>query len=193
MRATRTSHTTRTAAWRGLVLLLGAGLITGCTEAGPVEPRVEPTPTILADGAQQHWVRSTFFVDNIVFIACLNEDVRFFGVSPFQYHEVVSASGNRQWKLQILPQNTKNEAEFGPFLAVGQSSGRVYEYENGGPINEMFHLGPGEVHTIVDKEVFVAENGDRLEVHLRAHLTINANGELVVLRVDLTDFECISR
>ena len=70
---------------------------------------------------------------------------------------------------------------------------KVYLYKNGGPLNESFHLAAGEVHTYLDRETYVAENGDSLTATLPLHVTTNANGQLTVDKSDDSGFQCTDR
>jgi len=169
------------------LLMLGtAFLIGGCQDSMPTEAR-SARAALPTFSAAQDWVRSSFTVDNIFFVDCLGEDVRFFGEVPFQYHQVTSSSGNFSYHFQLRPQ-TPN---IPPFFAQGQTSGKLYTYKNGGPSNESFHLGAGEVFTVVGNETYVAEDGDRLKGKARIHVTVNANGELIVSRFEVGPHECV--
>jgi len=153
------------------------------TEAALVKP-VAPTVR-----AAQHWERSSFFVDDVSFIDCLGENVRAFGEVLFQYHEVITSSGNFSYHFQIRP-TTPNGT---PFFIQGQTSGKLFQYKNGLPGNESFHLGPGEVATFVIVETYVAEDGDRVVGKVRFHVTANANGELTVSRTEEESFRCVEK
>lgn len=116
--------------------------------------------------------------------------MRFFGEVPFQYHEVTSSSGNFTFHQQLSPV-TPNTPQFS---ATGQTSGQVFWYRNGGPINFMeVHLSVGSVTTTVDNEVYVASNGDRLNASFQLHETVNANGVVTVLKVEPTNFQCVRK
>ncbi len=131
------------------------------------------------NGAVTQWERDSFQVDNPgLFIPCLGEEVRFFGEVPYKRHTVTSASGNTSYHFQLTPV-TPNQP---PFTGVGNVSGTVWHYQNGLPINESFHLGPGEVLNVQVRESYYTDNGDRLTSNIRIHFTTNAGGELVVSR-----------
>jgi hypothetical protein len=168
--------------------ILGAGfLIGGCQDSAPTEaPSVKDVPTV---SAAQSWERSSFFVDQVLFIDCLGENVRAFGEVLFQYHEVTSSSGNFSYHLQFRPATPNTP----PFFIQGQTSGKLFRYKNGLPANESFHLGPGEVYTFGTVETFVAEDGDRLVGKVNIHVTINANGELTVSRMEPESFRCVDK
>jgi hypothetical protein len=189
MLSTRPHHARALTFVRLLTLFLGGFLLSSCRDTGATGPSAEHLSPTLSTQASQSWVRSSFFFDNTGFVACLGENVRFFGEAPFRYHEVTSGSGNFSFHLQLVPATPNTP----PFFAVAQTSGKVYLYKNGGPINETFHLAAGQVHTVIDNETYVADNGDRLTVSLRAHMTVNANGVLTVSRTEFTDFECVNR
>jgi hypothetical protein len=171
------------------LLMLGTAFLAGgcqdpvSTEAPSVKA-VSPTAS-----AAQNWERSSFFVDNVIFIDCLGENVRAFGEVLFQYHEVTTSSGNFSYHFQLRPATPNTP----PFFVQGQTSGKLFRYKNGLPANESFHLGPGEVFTFVTLETYVAEDGDRLVGSLRVHLTVNANGELTVSRLEEGPLECVEK
>jgi hypothetical protein len=165
---------------RPLSLLLGVFLIASCQGPESIAPSVTSgNPSFRAD---QSWERSSFFTENRIFAECLGEVVRVFGVVEFQYHEVTSGAGNFHFNFQLRPV-TPNTPQF---FAQGLTSGKLFQYKNGLPINESFHLAAGEVHTIVGNEVYVAANGDRLLVTYRLHVTVNANGELTASRSEFS-------
>lgn len=171
---------------KALHLAMVSVFLWGCHDPAPVESSSDrPTPVF---SATQTWNRSSFFQDATLFIACLGEPVRFVGEVPFYYHAVTSDAGTFSYKLQFRPE-TPNQPQFS---ATGQTTGRVFWYKNGLPVNESFHAGPGEVHTLTDYEVYVADNGDRFKVYLRVHMTVSANGELTVSRSDFSGFECVT-
>ncbi len=134
-------------------------------------------------GADQSWVHSSFFADNLIFIDCLGENVRFFGEVPFDFHEVTSGAGNFHFQF-FFPAVTPNTPQF---FGVGQTSGKVFQLKYGDPQMETFHLAAGEVHNFgVHNEVFVAEDGEQLRSDYQLHTTVNANGEVTVSREELS-------
>jgi hypothetical protein len=189
MKKPRTSRDVTAHALVVWLLILGtAFLIGGCQDSVPTEaPSVKAVPPTAS--AAQSWERSSFFVDNVFFVDCLGENVRAFGEVPFQYHEVTSSSGNFSYHFQLRP-FTPNSP---PFLIQGQTTGKLFRAKHGIPGNESFHLGPGEVFTFVINETYVAEDGDRLVGKLNLHLTVNANGELTVSRLEMGPLECVEK
>jgi hypothetical protein len=113
--------------------------------------------------------------------------MHFYGEVPYMMHEVTSGSGGYDYFFQLLPVTPNSP----PYYAVGETSGEVFRNAFGFPINQSFHLAAGEVYTFLDHEAYVAANGDKLVLWVRVHLTINANGELVVERMDVFDFQCL--
>ena len=171
------------------LLMLGTAILGGgCQDAVPTEaPSVKAvSPTA---SAAQSWERSSFFVDQVVFIDCLGENVRAFGEVQFQYHEVTTSAGNFSYHFQLRPATPNGPA----FFIQGQTSGKLFRYKNGLPGNESFHLGPGEVSSFVTVETYVAEDGDRVVGKVRFHVTVNANGELTVSRDEDESFRCMER
>jgi hypothetical protein len=149
----------------------------------PVAPASILAPNFQATST---WTRSSFFVDVTLSIPCLGENVRFHGEVPFMLHEVTTPSGGSHSFLQLAPLTPVTP----PYFAEGLTSGTVYRYHNGLPINQMFSAGPGEVITIHDREVYVADNGAELRVSFVRHLTVNANGDVIVDRAESSDFLC---
>lgn len=150
----------------------------------PTAPSAAPAPNFRATSTV---TRASFFADNTLFIACLEEYVRFHGEVPYVQHQVARPSGDSLFTIQFVPVTPVTP----PFVAEAQTSGTVYVYKNGQPINQVFVVGPGQVITIVDREVYVADNGDQLRLSFRQHLTVNANGEVTVDRSDAFEFECV--
>jgi hypothetical protein len=165
-------------------------LLAGCAgepSAPTRETASEVDPTSAgALRAESAWERSSFTVDGVQPCACLGEDVRFFGEVSFQYHEVTSGSGNFQFKWQAAPV-TPNGPQF---YVQGQTSGKLFQYRNGAPLNQSVHVGPGEVESFIDYEIYVAEDGTKLYVIFSVHTTVNAKGELIVERIDPFSVEC---
>ena len=170
------------------LLTLGTTFLVGsCQETVPTEERsVNVVPSA---SATQSWERASFFVDQVVFIDCLGENVRAFGEVQFQYHEVTTSAGNFSYHFQLRPATPNVPA----FFIQGQTSGKLFRYKNGLPGNESFHLGPGEVSSFVTVETYVAEDGDRVVGKVRFHVTINANGELTVSRMEPESFRCVEK
>jgi len=171
---------------RPLSLTLLPLLLAAC-EQPPVAPDQAPGPSFQA---ASEWTRASFSYDFPgVFVACRGETMHFYGEVPYKMHEVTTASGGYNYFFQLSPATPASP----PYYGVGETSGKVYLYKNGGPLNESFHLAAGEVHTYLDRETYVAENGDRLSVDRTFHITTNANGQLTVDRFEDTGYQCIDR
>lgn len=156
-------------------------------ERQPVAPDQVLRPEF---AATSDWTRLSFLFDFPgVFVACRGETMHFYGEVPYQWHQVTSASGVYNYHFQLSPATPGSP----PYYGVGETSGTVYLYKNGGPLNESFHLAAGEVHTYLDREAYVAENGDRLIVNRTFHITTNANGQLTVNKFEDTGYQCIDR
>lgn len=161
-------------------------LLVAC-ERQPAAPDPALRPSFQATS---DWTRASFFFDFPgVFVACRGETMHFFGEVPYQRHDVTSASGASSYFFQLSPETPNNP----PYVAVGESSGKVYTYKNGGPGNESFHLAAGEVHTYLDRETYVAENGDKVIADRTFHITTNANGQLTVNKSEDNGFQCTER
>jgi hypothetical protein len=173
----------------GIPALLGATVlvITGCRDpVSTVGTSVELTQPVLT--ADQNWVRSSFDVDNTVFVPCLRENVRFFGPVPFQFHTVRTTSGTFNSKFQLRP-----GAVSPPFFGHALASGTLYEFANGGTYNETFHSAAGEVFRFKIHETYLSEGGDRLEASAFVHVTINANGDVTVQKIEPFAFTCVDK
>ena len=160
---------------------LGAALLAAVTLA------VIPTRSAPGNGANTHWERGSFYVDNFgFFIPCLDETVLFSGNVLYKRHTVTTPSGNTSYKYQLLPQTPNIE----PFIGIGELSGDVYYYQNGHPFNESFHLAAGETLSVHVRELYESDEGVRFEGIVTLHVTVNANGDLVVDRFAFDGFEC---
>jgi len=162
------------------VLALGA-VVVACSEQA-TSPN--PTPSF---SATTNWERGSFsYTSPLIYVDCLGEDVQFSGEIPYQSHSVVSASGNTSIIFQYRPVTPHGP----PYAGIGQTSGTIYWYKNGLPVNVSHHVGPGEVYTFTDHEVYVADNGDKLFVEAQLHLTFNANAELTSYREVPNSTQC---
>jgi hypothetical protein len=145
--------------------------------------------------ATSTWTRGSFFFD-FVFdgsSTCVGEALHGYGEVPYQMHEVLNGHGGYSYFIQFRPQTPK-----GPrYSLTGVTSGTVWWYKNGLPYNEAFHLGPGQVYRWKAHETYDSDDGSRLFFERVLHLTVNANGELVVDRLDVgpdgTGIRCGSR
>jgi hypothetical protein len=170
-----------------LTLLIGVFVIGSCKDLPPTAPLRAPASVSFSSGADQNWVRSSFFFDATNPVPCLGEDVRVFGETRFQSHEVTSGSGNYNLHF-FYPPVSPNTPQF---FAQGVTSGKLFQYKNGGPITVTLHLAAGEVQTVHDKEVFVAADGSKLFFDFVMHVTINANGVVTVSReTEFTSLRC---
>jgi hypothetical protein len=162
-------------------------LIIGCQESVPTEIS-EGHVGSPAFSADQNWVRDQLYVDNWVFVPCLGEDAHFYGWAPYQWHQVTSNSGNYSYHLQFRPVTPNSP----PFYLETES--RLYEYKNGGPVHETFHLAAGEVYNLVGRETYIAtDSKDRLRVKYKLHITVNANGDLSVYKIDYFEAVCVEK
>jgi len=170
--------------------VLGAILLTvGCQESVPTEISEDlvGSPAFSAD---QYWERDQFYVDNSGFaIPCLDEeDAHVYGWAPYQWHHVTSNSGNYKYYLQYRPVTPNSPPVY---LDAG---GRLYLYKNGGPVHETFHLAPGEVYNLVGREIYEATNSnDRLRAKYKLHITVNANGDLSVFKIEYPEWVCVDK
>lgn len=173
------------AATKAALGALALATAVGCSDTQLTDPHPRPAaPSLSATGT---WTRVTFFNDHTFFVPCLGENVRFYGYVPFQYHRVENAAGGFDYHIQYRPETPNSP----PFVAEGLTSGTVYVYQNGHPVNVSAHAAAGSVLTVVDgNEVYIASDGSELLLSSSVHMTVNANGDLVVDRVEPMAFAC---
>jgi hypothetical protein len=178
-------------AWVTLASLTLA--ISGCNRPAPTAltaRSIDVPRASAADVAISTWTRSSFLVDGILPFPCAGEDFHVYGEVSFIEHDVANASGGSHFNFQIRPVTPST-----PFSFTGLTTGRVYLSQNGLAINEESSAGPGDQLTFQDhdREVYVnvADNRDRLLISLIIHTTVNANGDLIVNRVEGADFQCV--
>ena len=144
-------------------------------------------PTAPVFGATGSWTRASLFLENRVYVSCLDDTVRFSGEVPYTIHEVTSASGPSGYTFRFIPVTPVTPQ----FSAVAITSGKTYWYQYGLPYNEAFRLGPGQVLNLKWHEAYQAEVGrDRLYNDGSIHLTVNAGGVLVVDRSESLGVRC---
>lgn len=173
----------------GHLVLVAALAAFACRDAtAPHESRsLTPDGPSLSASDNSVWNYSSISVDYVRNdVYCLGEPIHFYGATPFRYHQVTSNSGDFHYHLQFLPQ-TPN---IPPFVGVGLVTGRVFTYNNGGPYNEIYHLGPGEGITAIANETYRGSDGTTLRDSYRLHITTNANGIITVFREIPVSFTC---
>lgn len=163
---------------RKLVLLVASLPLLGC--GGEV---VAPEPVAVPSlAASSSWTRGSLFLDFTFgdVNTCVGEELHGLGEVPYQWHEVLTNNGQYSYFFQFRP-----VTPWGPqYSLTGVTTGRVWWYKKGLPFNESFHLGRGEVYRWKAHETYESEDGERLFFERVWHLTVNANGQLVVLRVE---------
>ena len=172
---------------RTLVVLVPMLLMLAGCNSDPVTSVSTPGVSNLGTtSASSEWDRSSFYQDVHFYAPCLGEDLHYFGEVPYIWHSVADGSGGFHVNYQVSPVTPNSP----PFQAVGDVSGTVYVYANGGPISVIRNMVVGEVYNQHDREVYIAENGDRLISYQILHFTINANGDLSAYR-EVNMIECI--
>jgi hypothetical protein len=161
-------------------LLIAALTVNACGDtSGPTSrSALAPTRGTVNASDNSTWTPSTVVTDVTYFVPCLGESLHLYGLTFIEQHQTTSSSGNLQTHIHLLPQ-TPN---LPPFTATGVSTGRVFTYSNGHPINIIIILGPGQVFTAVDKELYHASDGTDLYFVGQIHFTVNANGVVTVNR-----------
>jgi hypothetical protein len=154
-------------------------------DSTPVEPLgvVDSAATPLF-GANQVWVDDSFFADNLVYVECLGENIRFYGEVPYRWHRVFNSSGGYNDLFRLAPSTPQQ-----PFLAEGMSSGVVWE-ARGSTDPGTYHAGPGEVIHASYNETYISPDGPTMKVYGGNHVTINANGEVTASRDSGFETEC---
>jgi hypothetical protein len=77
------------------------------------------------------------------------------------------------------------------FLAIGLTSGTVYELSNQcGKVFQMILEGAADIEIIHDTEVWIAQDGSSFTVTFGWHYVTNGNGHLVVSREDSWSIDC---
>jgi hypothetical protein len=155
--------------------LAALALVAVSCDTTPVEPpRVEAEAAVPPFKANQVWVESSFFADNVTPAPCLGEDLRFYGEVPYRWHRVWNSAGRYSDFLYLEPSTSQL-----PFLAEGMLSGIVWE-ARGATDPAMYRAGPGEVIHAIIRENYISNDGPNFRATGAEHLTINANGDVTV-------------
>ena len=171
-----------------LASLAALAFVVASCDSTPVEP-----PGVEADAAsplfkaEQGWVTGSFFADNLLYVECLGENVRFYGEVPYRWHQVFKPSGGYSGFFALAPSTPQQ-----PFLAEGMSSGIVWQ-ARGSIDPEMYRVNAGEVSHIVYRETYISRDGPTFHVNGGTHVTINANGELTAYRDFYFEQTCTGR
>jgi hypothetical protein len=183
-----TSRTTLATKFTYLIAVAAAFAAVGCKDTtSPESVRLVSTARVFDASDNSSWTVSSFNVDYIRYdVACLGEPMRFVGPNYFRYHQVTSDAGNYHYHFQILAQTPNLPS----FVGIGQTTGRVFTYKNGGPYNEIFHIGPGQSLSILDHELYQGSDGTILEATFTLHFTENANGVITADKSDPASFSC---
>jgi hypothetical protein len=140
-----------------------------------------------ANEATATWTRGSFFLDETGPLDCVEPDlvVHFYGEIPYMLHEVTSASGTTETHLQFRPVTPDGQQ----FHAQLFPSGRLYTLNDGVPVNQVFHFGPNQTFSFVERDIYtnVADPQDKWQAKFRVHVTLNANGTVTA---DRTVLEC---
>jgi len=161
----------------------------GCNDGiGPTSGgSLSPNGPAFSASDNSEWTYASSYVDYVrTDVTCLGEAVRFFGGTPYRYHQVTSNAGEFHYHLQFVPQTPNIQ----PFVGIGLSTGRVFTYKNGGPYNETYHLGAGEVFTSIAHETYGGSDGTTLRDTQFIHITVNANGTITANRLVPVSFTC---
>lgn len=169
---------------RKLAILVACLPLFGCS--GEI---VAPEPVAVTQAAASSlWTRGSFFLDFYFGnpSTCVGEVLHGVGEVPYKVHEVLNGNGGYSYFFQILPVTPR-----GPqYSLTGVTTGTVWWYKNGLPSNESLHLGQGEVYRWKAHEMYESDEGGRLFFERVYHLTVNANGELVVERYENSGVLC---
>jgi hypothetical protein len=161
-------------------ILLGVLQSAGCRDAGsatdPAQTTTSASSALLTDATITPRDEVVLFLDNTLFIACANENIRFFGDVVFWNHFTETASG-----IVVIHTTLPGAPFTPPFLAVGQSSGTVWAFErNTVTTTNVLRDGTGQVFHISDSETYVSDEGDVLKLRSTFHITVNPDHTLVI-------------
>jgi hypothetical protein len=110
---------------------------------------------------------------------CAEEQVRLEGNIQFVSHTTIDANGGIHSQVQVTPQNV---------AGVGLLTGAEYRFSGAVTDSANFRWQPGdsaETFTLVDQHRFIALGvSENTVMQETFHVTINANGDLTVLRED---------
>lgn len=157
------------------IVCLVAPIIAFAACDSPVRPSEDDIQPLMSAtvAPKDEFVR---FLDNTLFVPCANEDVRIFGEAIFWRHLTDTPSGN------TIIHTTITGAPWQPlFLAVGQSSGKVWVFErNTVTFENVFRSGTRQVFHASDPETFVSEDGDVLRMQSTFHITVTPDKVVTV-------------
>jgi hypothetical protein len=110
---------------------------------------------------------------------CVGEEVRLEGDIQFVSRTTIDANGGVHSQVQVTPQNV---------VGVGLSTGAEYRFSGAVTSSENFRWQPGdsaETFTLVDQHRFIAKGvSENTVMQETFNVTVNANGDLTVLRYD---------
>jgi hypothetical protein len=112
---------------------------------------------------------------------CAGEEIRLEGYLQFVSHTTVDDNWVIHSQMHVTPQNVVGE---------GLSTGAEYRFSGVVNIDENFHWLPesdtsAETFTLIDQHRFIAKGvSENTVMQESIHFTIDANGELTVLRHD---------
>lgn len=168
-----------------LTSLAALAFVVASCDSTPVEPPgVEANAAAPLFKANQAWIESSFYADNLTYVPCLGEDLRFYGEVPYRWHRVWNASGGYSDVFILEPSTPKSE-----FLAEGMTSGIVWK-ARGATDPAIYRAGPGEVIHAILRENYISDSGPNFQATGDIHVTINANGDVTVDRPFTFDTFC---
>lgn len=176
-----------------LALILIPLLLIGC-DREPVAPDTLVAPDLAATST---WTRASLFLDFVYangVNTCVGEAWHGYGEVPYTFHEVANGAGGYSYTYRFLPVTPTTPQ----YSLTGLTSGTTWWYDNGLPYNESYHAGPGEVLQLKWHEGYHSDGSgtspiQRLFFDGVTHATVNADGELVVDRVEVTGARCDKR
>lgn len=175
-----------------LLALAAAGILAACDEAdGPLSPENQESSVydgpelVTAEpnaGAVLEEGTGVFTYDQVIYFACVGEDVRSIIHAPYTYRVVESPSGNN-----VYVELWDTDAVTGTL--IGQTSGIVWSrINNVSPLVQRNTGGGSGMLHYTFKGDFESDVGPYLKVQQVFHMSWNASGELTA---DFSKSRCV--
>lgn len=162
-------------------VLLSVVLLAACSDttspAGQVED-VGSLPTASA-GASTEKGTSIYVVNDLGFMDCVGEDVKFDAEIPFKYHIVSTPSGVTAHNDGFIPNSAVG-------TAVGQTSGTVWTLDHVISPGMGVSTGSTSVAHFTATQFWVSQTGPTMHLTSVFHILENGQGGVVVEKFSFT-------